>query len=72
MSRTQELQDLDANNNELDRLRLEASLIGASNRERAVAIAQLEASSGSRACRASRRPSSRPTSSRQDKANASV
>jgi hypothetical protein len=45
-SRTQELQDIDANKNELDRLKLEASLIGASNRERAVAIAQLEASSG--------------------------
>lgn len=43
MSRTQMLQDLANGSDQLDRLRLEATLIGASNRERAVAIAQLEA-----------------------------
>lgn len=43
LSREQAFKDEAANNDEIDRLRLEASLIGASNRERAVALAQLEA-----------------------------
>jgi hypothetical protein len=43
LSRAQMLQDKAAGNDELERLRKEASLIGASNRERAVALAQLEA-----------------------------
>jgi hypothetical protein len=43
LSRTQQLQDMRSADDEIERLRLEASLIGASNRERAVALAQLEA-----------------------------
>lgn len=43
MVREQYLREKAANDNEIERLRLEVELIGASNRERAVAIAQLEA-----------------------------
>lgn len=43
MARAQALGTIAANDNDIARLRLEASLIGASNRERAVALAQLEA-----------------------------
>lgn len=43
MTREQYLREKAANDNEIERLRLEVELIGKSNRERAIAIAQLEA-----------------------------
>lgn len=43
LSRESALRDEASNNNQIEQLKLEASLIGASNRERAVALAQLEA-----------------------------
>lgn len=43
LSEEQFLRDKAANDNDIEQLRLEATLIGASNRERAVAIAQLQA-----------------------------
>lgn len=43
LARENALREIAANDNQADRLRLETQLIGASNRERAVALAQLEA-----------------------------
>lgn len=43
LAREQVLRETAANRDDLDKLKLEASLIGASNKERAVALAQLEA-----------------------------